>query len=124
MIARSAAALGTGESAGIYLDNKYDISLSISTSNNRKKTCHRRKRILDPKLQTSHPECVPVVYPNTFTLALQECSPSSGIMMGSPDSSPGSPPSPSISCSQYDINAHCDQTGHCACGRDMEWNTE
>ena len=121
MSARSAVALGTGESAGIYLDNRtYHYQFSI----NRKKTCHRRKRILDPKLQTSHPECVPVVYPNTFTLALQECSPSSGIIMGSPDSSPASPPSPSISCSQYDINAHCDQTGHCACGRDMEWNTE
>ena len=59
-------------------------------------------RRLNPSKQATNTECVPVVYPDTFSLADKSCE---------------------GGCQQWDLNSVCGPEGHCACRGLMKWNS-
>jgi len=61
-------------------------------------------RRLDPAKQKIAAECVPVVYPDTFSLSDHRCS--------------------EADCHQWDINSVCGTAGRCVCREHMLWNAD
>ena len=63
-------------------------------------------RKLEPGKQKAHSECVPVIYPDTFSLSEKRCGGE-----GEAD------------CGHWDINSLCGPGGRCVCRQNMQWNT-
>ena len=71
-------------------------------------------RRLDPAQQRSHTECVPVVYPDTFSLQDKTCGGDCSLQDKTCEDD----------CSQWDINSVCGAQGRCVCREDMMWNSQ
>lgn len=75
--------------------------------------CKGMVRKLDPGKQAAHSECVPVIYPDTFSLSDKRC-----------EEEGQKKEEGNQECQQWDINSVCGPGGHCVCRQDMQWNRE
>ena len=69
--------------------------------------CEGMVRKLDPDKQKSHSECIPVVFPDTFSLSDKRCREEE---------------EEQTDCEQWDINSLCGPGGRCVCRQNMHWN--